>query len=344
MTPPTSPDELAALVAGAAAELSGGGESWWNGRLQPLEARYAERGVLGHAARDRTCRMHEQQVLHPLGEMLASPGFRHHEVTLVRFKTALACLYHEMNHFVGPVVDAPDHAAKEALKDRMWLQDYDSSRCRPLDEGVRELKTERSLDSLIDKLGLEQIVPGLRDTRIQFRYPKFVPATAKLLGAVANITGLPEEAILNRANTSLASQQLGTLAGLIVDRPEVIQSTSREERAGFKEGAERIIEDGLSPLDNEYFYKQPRRQSGSVGTRLARELESRSRELDSLARYRRPAAPPASRDGPPERALMGGSPDWQAVTAARSRRLLRSLGDVPEPPTPSDSREHGIGR
>ncbi|NUR99420.1 MAG: hypothetical protein HOV67_29705, partial [Kribbellaceae bacterium] len=152
---PASFDEFMRMQHLAAINVTGADHSSWNGKyeVQPYKLTDDGKVVLGSAGWDHTIRYDEARVLRPLRDMFRYAGQRVDDATLLRYREALAIVYHENLHLLaGP---GTEHADAK--------QDFRIDAVRALEEGVTESYGHETLDDYIDELQLDLGAPGIKN-------------------------------------------------------------------------------------------------------------------------------------------------------------------------------------
>ncbi|QNE19826.1 hypothetical protein F1D05_20290 [Kribbella qitaiheensis] len=189
------PDSLPALLAAharAAIQVSGADQTAWNGHV--IEA---GEGILGVAHWDGTLQLDRECILDPLRELYESPGVRQPDEALIRCREALVTVLHEQSHFLGPA-GATQDAARAAFR---------LPGARPLEEGVAEAWAQDHLNEYLDRLGIEEVAPGISQVRSAPSYQAFVPAVRVLTTDLDRRAGLPRGETLRALNRQTAEGQ-----------------------------------------------------------------------------------------------------------------------------------------
>jgi hypothetical protein len=269
-TPPRSFQDLVARVSHAAVEISGGDHSDWDGRPPAPPKR---RGLHAATTPGGGYRLNEERVMRPLREMMATAGQQHDPQTLERYKQALLSLYHEANHLV---VGAGERWSDYERSDR-WST--------PLEEGVTEAFSHRHLGDLIDRLGLEQVAPGLSRAEVTREYPSYVPAAETLARGVGAMAGLSEDEVLRQLNSRAPTGKLPAVADMVLHGTGLSGRIPPQDIPQWKTGIEETVRRQLQPLPSDTTRKSREsyeRMSGRTGRNAVRELEKGVQGLEAL--------------------------------------------------------------
>jgi hypothetical protein len=189
------PDSLPALLAAhaqAAIQVSGADQTAWNGHVVE-----AGEGILGVAHWDGTLHLDRECILDPLRELYEEPGVRQSDEALIRCREALVTVLHEQSHFLGPA-----GATQEAARAAFTLPGG-----RALEEGVAEAWAQDHLDDYLERLGIDEVAPGISEVRSAPSYQAFVPAVRVLTTDLDRRAGLPRGETLQALNRQTAEGQ-----------------------------------------------------------------------------------------------------------------------------------------
>jgi hypothetical protein len=189
------PDSLPALLAAharAAIEVSGADQTAWNGRVVE-----AGEGILGVAHWDGTLHLDRECILDPLHELYEDPGVRQPDEVLIGCREALVTVLHEQSHFLGPA-----GATQEAARAAFTLPG-----ARALEEGVAEAWAQDHLDDYLERLGIDEVAPGISEVRSPASYQAFVPAVRVLTTDLDRRGGLRRGETLQALNRQTAEGQ-----------------------------------------------------------------------------------------------------------------------------------------
>lgn len=207
---PATFDEFMRLQHVAAINVTGADHSSWNGtyEVQPYKLTDDGKLVLGTAGWDHTMRYDEARVLQPLREMFRYAGQSADDATLLRYREALAVVYHENLHMLaGP---GTEHADAQ--------RDFRIEAVRALEEGVTESYGYETLDDYIDELQLDRVAPGLKNVVGLMAYERFTPAAETLAYELATLDRTDRLEMLRRMAVVNAGGKWAVAAGVIADR------------------------------------------------------------------------------------------------------------------------------
>lgn len=206
--PVSSLDELLERQADDARALSGARTSAWNGAVRwlPREGRTEPRSVVGIADWDGTIYYDRNYVQRPLQRLFENAGAGLEGYELRGAKNALAVILHENCHLLGSGPE--DHALTKAR----W-----SWPLIVLEEGATELFTQGTLNAYLARLGLDRLVPALKEVETDATYPLFVPAVQTLTQGVGRLTGQPGSEVLRKVICEAGGKKFQTLGGIVLD-------------------------------------------------------------------------------------------------------------------------------
>ncbi|GAA1134961.1 hypothetical protein GCM10009630_37070 [Kribbella jejuensis] len=207
---PASFEEFMRVQHLAAINVTGADHSSWNGTydVQPYELTDDGKLVLGSAGWDHTIRYDEERVLRPLREMFRYAGQQVDDATLLRYREALAVVYHENLHLLaGP---GTEHADAQ--------QDFRIDAVRAFEEGVTESYGHETLDDYIDELQLDLVAPGIKNVIGLMAYERFTPAAETLAYELGTLDEADRLEILRRMVVVNATGKWTVAAGIIADR------------------------------------------------------------------------------------------------------------------------------
>jgi hypothetical protein len=231
---PTSLDELLARSGPAAVELSGAGQTAWNGSVVETTG-----AVLGLADWDGTLYLSRDHILDPLRHMYEHAGEWHPVPTLERYREALATLLHEQAHFLGPA-GATQEAARGA---------FTRPGARQLEEGVAEAWAQNHLNEYLTNLGVDKVAPGIKDVRANGYYPAFVPAVRILTADLETRNDLNPGELLNALNNQTAAGQFPLLLSVVYNSTRLPELGSPDQGAENRRRLETLLREGLNQLD-----------------------------------------------------------------------------------------------
>ncbi|MET9273671.1 hypothetical protein [Kribbella sp. NPDC003557] len=226
---PATFDEFMRLQHVAAVNVSGADHSSWNGTYEAQPYKLTDDGlrVLGTAGWDHTIRYDEERVLRPLQQMFLQAGQQQDDATLLRYREALAIVYHENLHMLaGP---GTEHADAEL--------DFRFAAVRALEEGVTESYGHETLDDYIDEFQLDRVAPGIKNVVAFPAYERFTPATETLAYELAGLDNTDRFEIVRRMAVVNATGKWAVATGIIADRYGLGDPRFARER----EAAERRI-------------------------------------------------------------------------------------------------------
>ncbi len=231
---PTSLEELLARSGPAAVELSGAGQSAWNGNVVETTG-----PPLGLADWDGTLYLGRNHILDPLRHMYEHAGEERPVHVLERYREALGTLLHEQAHFLGPA-DATQEAARGA---------FTRPGARQLEEGVAEAWAQNHLDEYLTHLGLDKVAPGIKDVPANGYYPAFVPAVRILTTDVEARNDLRPGELLDALNSQTAEGQFPLLLNAVYNSTRLPSLDSPDQAAETRFRLETLLREGLAQLD-----------------------------------------------------------------------------------------------
>lgn len=235
MTQPQTFQELIKAHGKAAMELSGAGQSAWNGIVQETD-----NGILGVANWNGTLELDQVTVTDPLRKMYATPGVQHDAATLDGFRDAFATMLHEQSHFHGPV-GASQQDAKIG---------FQTPGAQQLEEGVTEAWTQDNLDEYLTELGADQVAPGIENAHAQKAYPEFVPAARELAAGIGARTGQSEGEVLTALNAQTAAGQWSTATEMLYNSSDLPQVVPPDQESNVKNSIEQAMRSEFERVDN----------------------------------------------------------------------------------------------
>ncbi|WP_406049795.1 hypothetical protein [Kribbella sp. NBC_00889] len=231
--PAGSLEELLARSGQVAVEVSGAGQTAWNGQVVETVGE-----VLGLAHWDGTLYVDSECILDPLRQMYAHAGEEQPLPVLVQYRESLATLLHEHAHFLGPA-GATQEAARGA---------FTRPGSRQLEEGVAEAWAQDHLNEYLTRLGVDKVAPGIEDARGGGYYAAFVPAV-RILAADLETRGgdLQPGEVLRALNQQTAEGQFPLLTSLVYNSTRLPDL----DRSGTstRNHLEAILRQGFAHLD-----------------------------------------------------------------------------------------------
>ncbi|WP_350280600.1 hypothetical protein [Kribbella sp. HUAS MG21] len=210
LPPPATFDEFMRLQHVGAINVTGADHSSWNGTYEVQPYKLTDDGlrVLGTAGWDHTIRYDEERVLRPLREMFENAGKQHDDATLLRYREALAIVYHENLHLLaGP---GTEHADAE--------QDFRIAAVRALEEGVTESYGHETLNDYIDEFQLDRIAPGIKNVVSSSVYEKYTPAADTLAYELGGLDDADRFEMMRRLVVVNATGKWAVATGILADR------------------------------------------------------------------------------------------------------------------------------
>ncbi|GAA1540312.1 hypothetical protein [Kribbella lupini] len=232
---PQTFQELIKAHGKVALELSGAGQSAWNGIVKETD-----NGDLGMADWNGTLELDQVTVTDPLRQMYATPGAQHDAATLDGYRDAFATMLHEQSHFFGPV-GASQQEAKAA---------FVTPGAQQLEEGVTEAWTQDNLNEYLTELGADQIAPGIENAYAQKAYPEFVPAARELAAGIGARTGQSEGEVLTALNAQTAAGQWSTATEMLYNSSNLPQVVPADQETNVKNAIEQVMRAEFERVDN----------------------------------------------------------------------------------------------
>lgn len=310
-------EQVQTPVARSAVEMSGADYSSWGGRVELTDAASGQAWTNGLVAYGW------DTVIDPIRQMYEQQGQQHDPWTLMRFKEAWRVVLHENYHFVAPWGQAHSDLALVA----------DDHAAIGLEEAVTELCTQLTLNELVDRHGLEQVAPGIRQVPVFTDYPAYVPAVQLLADEAGHLTARRPEAILRDLNVRSASHKYDRLAEIVIEGTGI----SSRIPVGDREACRRTLADRVHAKmqalpqappgqENAHTYQLASLRVGTVASTVLRD------EVNALGhRYperQMPVVPPQAGGPPPPPTIPSPSweqtrrdPDWRMVREQRAARL-----------------------
>jgi hypothetical protein len=261
----TSLDQLLERSAAAALQISGAGQSAWNGQVIETTGT-----ILGLADWDGTLYLDRDCILGPLRRMYEHSGEKQPKPTLVRYREALATLLHEHSHFLGPT-----GATQEAARIAFTLPG-----ARQLEEGVAEAWAQDHLNEYLTLLGVDKVAPGIKDVRAQGYYPALVPAVRVLTADLESRNELEAGGLLNVLNNQTAEGQFPIVISAFYNSTQLPELDSASQGADNRRRIETLLREGLSNLDRYellppgFAAARSRAAAGALLTRITTELNA----------------------------------------------------------------------
>ena len=302
--PPASVDELLARSGHVALELSGAGQSAWNGEVIKTDG-----SILGLAHWDGTLYLDRECILDPLQRMYEHAGEKQPVQTLVSYRESLATLLHEQAHFLGPAGSSQE-AAQEA---------FTQPGARQLEEGVAEAWAQDHLDEYLTRLGIDKVAPGIKDVQAGGYYAAFVPAVRRLTTDLEDRNDLDPGQVLNALNRETAAGQFPLLVSVVYNSTRL--PDLEPSGADTRHRLEAILRSGLAHLDSfdlhppGYAAAKSHSTAGQVLDHLHHEVHSAESSYHSHASAC--ALPPRSPDQTTAQAATHLSPRDPANAEAR---------------------------
>ena len=207
---PATFDEFMRLQHVGAVNVSGADHSSWNGtwEVQPYKLTDDGLQVLGSAGWDHVIRYDEERVLRPLRQMFLHAGQLQDDATLLRYREALAVVYHENLHLLAG--RGTEHADAE--------QDFRIAAVRALEEGVTESYGHETLDDYVDEFQLDLVAPGIKNVVGFPAYERFTPAAETLAYELGGLDNADRLEMLRRMAIVNATGKWSVATGVIADR------------------------------------------------------------------------------------------------------------------------------
>jgi hypothetical protein len=231
---PTSLEELLARSGPAAVELSGAGQSAWNGSVVETDG-----SALGLADWDGTLHLSRDRILDPIRHMYEHAGEEQAVPTLERYREAFGTLLHEQAHFLGPA-----GATQEAA-----LRAFTLPGSRQLEEGVAEAWAQDHLDEYLERLAVDKAAPGIKDVAANGYYPAYVPAVRILTTHFEKHNGQRPGELLDALNNQTAEGQFPLLLNALYNPTRLPKLDSPDQAADNRLRLEIFLREGLSHLD-----------------------------------------------------------------------------------------------
>ncbi|GAA0936615.1 hypothetical protein GCM10009554_24270 [Kribbella koreensis] len=231
---PKTFDELTARHAEIAKELSGAGQTAWNGTL--IET---DNGDLGVANWDGSLELDREAVTQPLRDMYSSPGEQRDDATLTEYRDAFVTLLHEQSHFLGPEGATQDGA-------RIAFQEFEA---QALEEGVTEAWAQDNLDDYLERTGADQIAPGIETATSETSYPEFVPAARELASGIGEQAGMTQGEVLTELNNQTAEGQWSRATDLLYESSDLPQLVPPDQEESVKQAIEQKMREEYGRLD-----------------------------------------------------------------------------------------------
>lgn len=230
--PAGSLEELLARSGQVAVEVSGAGQTAWNGQVVETVGE-----VLGLAHWDGTLYLDSECILDPLRHMYAHAGEIQPLPVLVQYRESLATLLHEHAHFLGPA-GATQEAARGA---------FTRPGSRQLEEGVAEAWAQDHLNEYLTRLGVDKVAPGIEDARGGGYYAAFVPAVRILAADLESRGDLQPGEVLRALNQQTAEGQFPLLTTLVYNSTRL--PDLEPSGTGTRDHLETILREGFAHLD-----------------------------------------------------------------------------------------------
>jgi hypothetical protein len=233
LPPPATFDEFMRLQHTAALNVTGADHSSWNGtyEMQPYKLTDDGMRVLGTAGWDHTIRYDEDQVLRPLRDMFRYAGQRQDDATLLRYREALAVVYHENLHLLAAA--GTEHADAE--------RDFRFAAVRALEEGVTESYGHETLGDYMEEFQLRRVAPGIENVVGFPAYERFTPAAETLAYELGALDQADRLEVLRRMVVVNATGKWAVATGIIADR----YGLGDPRFAGEREVAERRMTNAM---------------------------------------------------------------------------------------------------
>ena len=300
--------ELLERRAEDALALSGAETSAWNGNVVwlPRDGRPAPRGVVGIADWDGTIYYDRTYVQRPLQTLFEKAGSGLEGPELYRAKNALAVVLHENCHLLAS--DPGDHAL---TKDR-W-----SWPLVVLEEGATELFTQSTLNTYLERLGLDRLVPGLKEMESEATYPLFVPAVRTLTQGIGRLTSQPGQEVLRKVVCQAGGKKFQTVGAIVLEGSDLASRMPAGHQAAATEAIADAVRTAFGDVARIGPFLNPE-TSIQVSRRVGREaLRGILLELEKLDAHYPKAVPGAMSVGERRRPLL---PPGMATSSAGRRR------------------------
>jgi len=314
---PGSLDELLAQSGQVALQLSGAGQSAWNGQVIETTG-----SILGLAHWDGTLYLDRECILDPLQQMYEHAGETQSIPTLVHYREALATVLHEHAHFLGPAGASQDTARKA----------FTQPGSRQLEEGVAEAWAQDHLDDYLTRLGVDKVAPGIKDVQAGGYYAAFVPAVRRISADLEARNNLHSGQVIDVLNRETAAGQVPRLASLVYNSTRL--PDLEPIGADTSHHLESILREGLAHLDT--FEVHPSGYAAAKSHTTAGELlqhlhhEAQSAESAHVSHPAACAVPPPS---PVTPARLTSSAPAQAQTRLAPPPHQTALSGI-SPPRP----------
>ncbi|MDX6258473.1 MAG: hypothetical protein QOH84_161, partial [Kribbellaceae bacterium] len=231
---PKTFEELKARHAEIAMELSGAGQSAWNGTLIETDS-----DTLGVANWDGSLELDREAVIEPLRDMYSSPGEQRDDATLTEYRDAFATLLHEQSHFLGPEGASQDEAS-------IAFQELGA---QALEEGVTEAWTQDNLDEYLQRTGADEVAPGIEAATSESSYPEFVPAARELASGIGEQAGMTQGEVLTELNNQTAEGQWSRATELLYESSDLPELVPPDQEASVKQGIEQKMREEFGRLN-----------------------------------------------------------------------------------------------
>jgi hypothetical protein len=166
--------------------------------------------------------------------MFARQGEQISAADLVKYRSALLIVLHENAHMLAP--EGRDNG------DELDTPLSPDAARKGLEEGATEAWAYRNLDRYIDELGLEEIVPGIKQVTAISRYQHYLPAADVLAERVGERAGPGRDEVLRQMNNTLSDGKWPVAVELMYQNsdlprlvpPENIRQVRREIGAAMR--------------------------------------------------------------------------------------------------------------
>ncbi|WP_350280016.1 hypothetical protein [Kribbella sp. HUAS MG21] len=198
----TSFAELMEVQADIAVATLGAHHSAWNKRYEVLPR---DDGRVSRVTWDGTIQYTPEDVVDPLQEMFDRAYLQHDAETLARFREAVRTVLHENIHLLsGPGTSLA-----------FPLDDFEGRAHKIFEEAVTERATQNEIGNYIDRLGLEQIAPGISRAPASHVYAAYVRAVDVFSETVGADVGLDSAEVIRRMAVVNSAEKYRVAAELL---------------------------------------------------------------------------------------------------------------------------------
>lgn len=311
---PKTFEELRARHADIAVELSGAGQTAWNGILIETDG-----GVLGAANWDGSLELDRGAVTGPLRDMYSAPGQQRDDATLTGYRDAFVTLLHEQAHFLGP----------EGSEREQAMNAFGEPAAQALEEGVTEAWAQDNLNDYLQRTGADQVAPGIENATSDTAYPEFVPAARELASGIGEQAGMTQGEVLTELNNQTTEGQWSKAADLLYESSDLPQVVPPDQEASVKQGIEQKMREEFGKLDS-LTRHSPNLQADSA----AIGQDTVAAGVAEAERQQKLFAPPApetqqtlSAQAEPELATLGAAETGGPAVAETTNDATPAVGD-----------------